>query len=161
MQQQNYYRYVALGIILIIGLGDILDGYLARKRGEVTKLGKYLDPIADKLVLVITCVLLSSDRFWPEPRFPDWIPAVIISRELFISLGIIAVIIIPKRKIEFSPSKLGRLSTFLQITAIAAVLLGNHLSLTILVVLWWLVAVAVIASTLNYTYKSVKQFWVN
>jgi len=157
VQHQDHYRYVALGMLLAIGLSDVLDGYLARKRGEITKFGKFLDPIADKLTLVIACVLLSSDKFWPEPRFPNWIPAIIISRELFFTLGIVAAFLIPKRKIVWSPDKLGRLTTFLQITAVIAVLLGNHLSLTILLIIWWLVVVVTFASTVNYTYRGVKQ----
>ena len=157
VQHQDHYRYVALGMLLAIGLSDVLDGYLARKRGEITKFGKFLDPIADKLTLVIACVLLSSDKFWPEPRFPNWISAIIISRELFFTLGIVAVFIIPKRKIVLRPDRLGRLTTFLQITAVIAVLLGNLLSLTILLILWWLVVVVTFASTVNYTYRGVKQ----
>lgn len=157
VQHRNYFRYIALGVLLAIGFSDILDGYLARKRGEITKFGKFLDPIADKLALIVACVFLSSDKFWPEPRFPNWIPAVIISRELFFSLGILAAFVIPKRKIEWSPDKLGRLTTFLQITAVVAVLLGNHLSLTILLILWWLVVITTFASTVNYTYRGVKQ----
>lgn len=157
VQHHNVYRYIALGTLLIIGLSDVLDGYLARKRGEITNFGKYLDPIADKLILIIACLLLSSDTLWPEPRFPNWLPAIIISRELFFSLGLIAAFIILKRKIECRPNKLGRLTVFLQITAIIAVLLGNHLPLTTLFILWWLVAVITSISAVYYTYSAVKK----
>ncbi|ODS32065.1 MAG: CDP-diacylglycerol--glycerol-3-phosphate 3-phosphatidyltransferase [Candidatus Scalindua rubra] len=144
-------------MILIIGLSDVLDGYLARKRGEITKFGRYLDPIADKLLLIVACLFLSSDKFWSGPTFPIWVLIIIISRELYFSLGIIAVFITVKRKIKWQPSKLGKLATFLQITAIVGVLLGNHLSLNTLFVLWWIVAVVTLVSAVNYTYKGVKQ----
>jgi CDP-diacylglycerol--glycerol-3-phosphate 3-phosphatidyltransferase len=146
-----------LGTLLIIGLSDVLDGYLARKRGEVTNFGKYLDPIADKLLLLIACFLLSSDKLWPEPRFPDWVLAIIVSREVFFSLGLIAAFLILKRKIKCRPSKLGKLTTFLQITAIIAVLLGNHLSLTTLFILWWLAAIITSISAVYYTYRAVRK----
>ncbi len=157
VQHQSIYRYVALGMLLIIGLSDILDGYLARKRGEITKLGKYLDPIADKLMLIVACLLLSSDKFWPEPRLPNWVPAIIICRELFISLGLLAAFIILKRKIEWHPNKLGKFTTFLQVTAIMAILIGNHLSFTTHITLWWLVAIVTFISAISYTYNGVKQ----
>ncbi len=93
VQHHDFYRYIALGVLLIIGVSDILDGYLARKMGETTNFGKYLDPIADKLLLVIACILLSSATLWPGPRFPVWVLVVILSRELFFSLGVIATFI--------------------------------------------------------------------
>lgn len=157
VQHHDFYRYIALGVLLIIGLSDILDGYLARKLGETTNFGKYLDPIADKLILIIACILLSSDKLWPEPRFPVWLLAVIVSRELFFSLGIIATFTIVKRRITWQPSKLGKLTTFLQITAIIAVLLGNHISLDTFLILWFLVAGVTLLSAINYTYIGVKQ----
>ncbi len=144
-------------MILIIGLSDVLDGYLARKRGEVTKFGRYLDPIADKLLLIVACLFLSSDKFWSGPTFPIWVLIIIIGRELYFSLCIIATFITVKRKIKWQPSKLGKLATFLQITAIVGVLLGNYISLNTLLVLWWIVAVVTLVSAVNYTYKGVKQ----
>jgi CDP-diacylglycerol--glycerol-3-phosphate 3-phosphatidyltransferase len=157
VQHHDFYRYIALGVLLIIGVSDILDGYLARKRGETTNFGKYLDPIADKLILIIACILLSSDKLWSGPIFPQWVLVVIISREMFFSLGIIATFTIIKRKITWQPNKLGKLTTFLQITAIIAVLLGNHISLDTLLILWCLVAAVTLLSAVNYTYIGVKQ----
>ena len=157
VQHNDFYRYIALGVLLIIGLSDILDGYLARKMGETTNFGKYLDPIADKLLLIIACILLSSDTLWPGPRFPVWVLVVIISREMFFSLGVIATFTIVKRRITWQPNKLGKLTTFLQITAIIAVLLGNHISLDTLIILWCLVATVTLMSAINYTYIGVKQ----
>src|SRR3972149_586895 len=69
VQHNNHYRYICLFIMLIIGLSDALDGYVARKRNEMTNLGRYLDPFADKLVLVISCIILSSDRISMVPTF--------------------------------------------------------------------------------------------
>ena len=82
VQNHNFYRYIALGVLLVIGLSDVLDGYLARKRGEITTFGKYLDPAADKLLLLIACFLLSSDKLWSGPIVPVWVLAGIVSREV-------------------------------------------------------------------------------
>ena len=157
VQHHDFYRYIALGVLLIIGVSDILDGYLARKMGETTNFGKYLDPIADKLLLVIACILLSSATLWPGPRFPVWVLVVILSRELFFSLGVITAFVTVRRRITWQPSKLGKLTSFLQIMAIIAVLLGNHISLDTLLILWFLVAAVTLMSAINYTYMGVRQ----
>ena len=157
VREQSFYRYISLGMLLIIGLSDVLDGYLARRRGETTQFGKYLDPIADKLTLIIACVLLSSDKLWPEPRFPNWVPAIIICRELLISLDFIVAFIILKRNVEWCPSRLGRLAVFLQITAIMAILVGNNLPLAAHMALWWSAAAVTMISAVCYTYRGAKQ----
>ena len=157
VQHHNFYRYIALAMLVVIGLSDLLDGYLARKRGEITTLGKYLDPAADKLLLLIACFLLSSDKLWSGPIVPVWVLAVIVSREILFSLGMLAVFVTIKRKIKWQPNKLGKLTTFLQISAIIAVLLGNHISLHTLAILWCVVAAVTLLSAVNYTYLGVRQ----
>lgn len=137
VQHHNHYRYVCLFIMLVIGLSDMLDGYLARKRNETTNLGKYLDPVADKLVLVVSCIILSSDRIWPEPRFPNWIPAVIVCRDLLLVLGTVALLLITGR-MDCQPMALGKAATGLQIVAIISVLIGNHIPLPALIIIWWM-----------------------
>ncbi len=156
VQHEGFYRYVALGIILAIGVSDLLDGYLARKRGEVTKFGVFIDPIADKLILVVACILLSSDKLWPEPRLPNWVTAIIISRELFYSLGLIGALIFLKRKIVLCANKLGKFTAFMQVTVIVAVLLGNHLPLSTLITLCCFMSVVTLVSAVNYAYRGIE-----
>ena len=156
VQHEGFYRYVALGIILTTGVSDILDGYLARKRGEVTKFGLFIDPIADKLILVAACLLLSSDKLWPEPRLPNWAAAIIISREIIHSLGLIGALIFLKRKIVLCANKLGKFTTFMQVTVIMAVLLGNHFPLSTLITLCCFVSAVTLISAVNYLYRGIE-----
>lgn len=156
VQHNNYYRYICLFIMLLIGLTDILDGYVARKRNETTNLGKYLDPLADKLVLMISCIILSSDHLWPEPRFPNWIPAVIVCRDILLMCGAIALILM-KGRMDCQPTMLGKASTSLQIIAIMSVLIGNLVPLVALVAIWWTTVVFTFTSGLLYMYRGVKQ----
>ncbi|MCF6157113.1 MAG: CDP-alcohol phosphatidyltransferase family protein [wastewater metagenome] len=156
VQHNNHYRYACLFIMLLVWFSDMLDGYVARRRNETTNLGKYLDPFADKLVLMISCVILSSDRIWPEPRFPNWIPTVIVCRDLFLILGTAALIIITGR-MNCQPTILGKASTGLQIIAVLSVFVGNHIPLPALVAIWWTAIVFTFASGLLYMYKGVKQ----
>jgi CDP-diacylglycerol--glycerol-3-phosphate 3-phosphatidyltransferase len=142
--------------MMLIGLSDMLDGYFARKRNEITNLGRYLDPVADKLVLMVSCIILSSDHIWPEPRFPNWITAVIVCRDLVLMVGTIALLIITGR-MDCQPIMLGKVTTGLQIIAIISVFLGNHIPLTFLIAIWWLVVILTFISGLLYMYRGVKQ----
>ena len=142
--------------MIMIGLSDMLDGYFARRRNEITNLGRYLDPVADKLVLMVSCIILSSDQVWPEPRFPNWIMTVIVSRDLVLMFGTVALLIITGR-MDCQPTMLGTAATAFQIIAIISVIMGNLIPLTVLVAIWWLVVILTFTSGLLYIYRGVKQ----
>ncbi len=156
VQHHNHYRYACLFIMMVIGLSDIMDGYFARKRNEITNLGRYLDPVADKLVLIISCIILSSDRIWPEPRLPAWISAVIVCRDLFLIFGTVALLLITGR-MECQPTTLGKAATGLQIIAIVSVIMGDHIPLPVLITIWWTTVIITFISGLLYMYRGVKQ----
>ncbi len=88
-------RLIAFVVFLVAAFSDLWDGHLARSRGLITDLGKLLDPVADKVLLVATFVpfyLLSHGSPtggpfpWPTGVFPLWIMLLIFGRELFITL---------------------------------------------------------------------------
>lgn len=113
----QYGEYFAAAIFIIAALTDSLDGYLARRWKQVTKLGIILDPLADKLL--VTAALISLVEL---QSLPGWIAIVIIGREFAVS-GLRALkaeegIIIPA-------SKLGKIKTIIQIVAIILLLLQN------------------------------------
>jgi CDP-diacylglycerol--glycerol-3-phosphate 3-phosphatidyltransferase len=74
------WQYISWTIFFILGLSDILDGKLARSRGAVTELGKFLDPVADKFMLGTAMISLSILE-----RMPWWITAVILTHSTSIS----------------------------------------------------------------------------
>ena len=82
-----YSTYVGLGIFILASLTDFMDGYLARSRNLVTDFGKFMDPLADK-VLVVTAMLW----FTQTGRMPAWAVAIVIFREFAVSgMRLIAV----------------------------------------------------------------------
>ena len=121
--EHDYLRFVALGIFGLAVLSDAIDGYLARVLKQRTTLGTFLDPIADKLLLVAAFISLSMANNLPASlRLPPWVPIIVVSRDVIIVLGAI-VIFLMSGGIKISPSPLGKTTTFFQMATIISVLL--------------------------------------
>src|SRR5690606_30917009 len=124
--QSVTWRLVATVIFAVAAVSDQVDGHLARSRGLVTDLGKILDPIADKALVGAALVLL----WWPLGELPWWVPAVILVRELGITvmrMGMLRYAVMPA-------SRGGKIKTVLQIAAILLFLLPlDHLHASVLV----------------------------
>jgi CDP-diacylglycerol--glycerol-3-phosphate 3-phosphatidyltransferase len=108
---------VAAVIFILAAATDGLDGYIARKRGQVTVLGKFMDPLADKLL--VSAALISLVELGDVPA---WIAWVILSREFAVT-GIRAIAAADGTVI--SASKLGKIKTVTQVIAISAILLHD------------------------------------
>jgi CDP-diacylglycerol--glycerol-3-phosphate 3-phosphatidyltransferase len=116
------YRWAALAVFLTVALTDALDGWLARRRNEVSDLGRLLDPVADKLLVVSSLVLLTRPGLSElQPQFPVWFTVLLISRDVFLVAGGAAVYA-TGRKLRVTPARSGKLATLLTLAAIAAVL---------------------------------------
>ena len=122
-----YQRFVlALGVFVLAGVTDGLDGLLARRFNQKSQLGTILDPIADKLMLVTSVVVLSMRSVFPQPLpshlpVPFWVTVAVISRDVFILVGAAAINIVTGFR-GFRPSMLGKINTTVQIFAIAAII---------------------------------------
>jgi cardiolipin synthase len=122
-----YQRFVlALGVFVIAGLTDGLDGLLARRFDQQSQLGTVLDPIADKLMMVTAFIVLSMRSVFPQPLpghlpVPFWVTVAVISRDVFIVVGAAAINMMTGFR-GFRPSWLGKLNTTVQIVAIAAIM---------------------------------------
>lgn len=116
----------ALMVFMLAGVTDGLDGLLARRFDQRSQLGSILDPIADKLLLVTSFIVLSMPSISPHPRpshfpVPFWVTTSVISRDIFIIVGAVAINIVTGFR-GFRPSWPGKVSTLVQIVAITCVL---------------------------------------
>jgi len=107
---------VALILLLVSGVTDVLDGFLARVLNQQTVLGAYLDPIADKALMISCFVTLSVKKF-----IPGWLSVIVISRDCIILLGV-SVLTMLSVPFRIKPVLLSKLTTFIQIVTILAVL---------------------------------------
>lgn len=113
----------ALVIFVLAGASDAVDGLLARHLGMRSLLGAYLDPIADKALLVTAYVVLT----WPNPgavTIPLWLTVLALSRDLLIVLVALTLYLAADVR-SFPPSLLGKITTFLHIVTVGMVLFAN------------------------------------
>jgi cardiolipin synthase len=108
----------ALGVFVCAGVTDALDGAIARLTHTKTTLGAYLDPAADKLLLVSAFIALGFMH-----AVPRWLVVIVISRDVLIVLGYFFLFMFTQRMMEVRPSVAGKLSTFLQLCVVALALL--------------------------------------
>jgi cardiolipin synthase len=124
-----YQKFVwALAAFVVAGITDGLDGLLARRFQQQSELGRILDPIADKMMLVTSFVVLSMRGVFPTPLpkhlpVPFWVTITVISRDIFILVAAAAINMVSGFR-AFRPSFLGKVSTVVQIVAVAAVILA-------------------------------------
>ena len=115
---------MALTVFVLAGATDLLDGLVARKFGQRTSLGRFLDPLADKLLMVGALVVLSLENPALEVRIPHWLTLSVVGRDLILGIGALSTYVFSGTK-AFPPSMLGKLSTLAQFTTILAVLVDN------------------------------------
>jgi CDP-diacylglycerol--glycerol-3-phosphate 3-phosphatidyltransferase len=113
-------RFATIAIFLTAALSDGIDGWIARRYRLKSPLGAILDPIADK-GLMLTAIITLSVTSWPY-ELPLWYPVLVIARDVMIVTGV-GVIRLLNDRVEIRPSLLGKTSTFLQMFAVAVVML--------------------------------------
>jgi CDP-diacylglycerol--glycerol-3-phosphate 3-phosphatidyltransferase len=149
-------RYASVGIFLVMAVSDALDGLLARSRGQVTRLGAFLDPTADKLLITCACLLLASSRSGVEGfLLPPTVVVLIIGKDLILLIGFIILYLLTSR-VRIVPELIGKTATCLQLTMVAAILLAPEISrflpgwIWVLRTLWWSAAATAVVTTLLY-----------
>jgi cardiolipin synthase (CMP-forming) len=152
----QYHRYdIALVVLIVAGLTDGLDGILARTLNQKTALGAYLDPIADKLLLSSSFVVLALNR-----KISWWLATLVLSRDVLL-LTSAAVILVVIGYRPFPPSIFGKLTTALQILLVFSVVLLEvadwHWLLVFRIVLGYVVAGLTVFSGFHYSIVVARQ----
>jgi cardiolipin synthase (CMP-forming) len=118
----------ALVVFVFAGITDGLDGLIARVTGQKTSLGAFLDPMADKLLLVTTFIVLTlpANVTGLVNRFPLWLTVLIISRDVGIVLTVAIVNLVVGHR-TFPPSMYGKIATGVYVVTVVMVMYFNYL----------------------------------
>ena len=141
---------------IMAALTDALDGFLARTLGQQTDLGAYLDPIADKALLISSFVTLSVLHV-----IPGWLTVIVISRDIIILLGI-AMLSMMSISVNIRPTVVSKITTAIQLSTVLVVLsdrcFPGYIHQTWLMALYGTTAFFTIISGLNYMIRGQKLF---
>ena len=142
----DYVDYIALGIFIIASLTDMLDGKIARKYNLVTNFGKFMDPLADKLLVCSALICLIE-----LGRIPAWIVIIIISREFIISgFRLVAA----DNRVVIAASYWGKFKTTFQMIMVC-LMIANIEALAILTqIVMWVAVVLTVVSLVDYLVKN-------
>src|SRR6059058_5966119 len=120
----------ALSTFVAAGITDVLDGVIARRFGQKTSIGAALDPIADKLLMTTSILILSLPQMEFHTTIPRWLMIVIICRDGFILLVSLIVVLMVGWRV-FTPSPYGKASTVMQVLMVLAVLYVDWKHITV------------------------------
>ena len=155
------YGYLGWALIVFAtaGLTDALDGLIARWSGQKTSLGAWLDPMADKLLLVTTFVVLTMPGLGLANRLPIWLTVLIISRDVLIVLTV-AIVNLAVGPRTFRPTIYGKIATATYIvTAVVAMLFNyrGHYSVVVDLCVYASLAITLV-SGLHYMWHAARLF---
>ncbi len=143
------YQFLTAFLFLAAAVTDTLDGYFARSRGLVTTLGKFLDPLADKLLIVTVLIALI-----PARGVPVWMVIVIVGREIAVT-GLRGIAI--SQDIIISASTLGKYKTVFEVASISFLILnGDYFFINFYLVgmiLLWVALIIAVLSGISYFRK--------
>jgi cardiolipin synthase len=150
---QGHYRQ-ALIVFILAGLSDLADGLIARWWQQKSRLGSYLDPLADKLLMSTSFVTLSISRL-----IPSWLTVMVISRDVILGLGAL-ILRLTDYPLVIKPSLAGKWTTTVQLLTVGLVLLAKaklwHLPPGILTAFFYITGGLTAFSGIHYIYGGLK-----
>ena len=138
----------ALLVFMTAGATDALDGLIARRAGQRTSLGAWLDPMADKLLLVTTFIVLTLPTIPLTNRLPLWLTVTVISRDVVI-IGVVAIVNLAVGPRTFRPSFLGKATTAAFILTSVVIMYFNYreeMSLLVDIGIWLSLTLTILSS---------------
>jgi len=145
------YQY-ALLIFAVASVTDLLDGYVARLKNQVTYFGEILDPVADKFFLITSFVLLSNSGLTPK-----WLTIIVISKDLIVITGSIILYFVTNQ-LKVTPSIWGKYASACQFILIGLVLLSLNIKGVVIIPTLIFIAIAILTSIagIHYVYLGLK-----
>ena len=146
--ENRTFRMIALALFIIASLTDLLDGKIARKYNLVTNFGKFMDPLADKLLVCSALICLIELN-----ALPAWMVIVIISREFIISgFRLIA----SDNRVVIAASYWGKFKTTFQMVSVVLLILDIPALAFVTTICVWIALLLTIVSLVDYIYKNHK-----
>jgi cardiolipin synthase len=154
----NGQAVAALAAFAAAGITDALDGYIARTSGQQSRLGAYLDPIADKMLLMSAYVVLAIPGAHAGAPIPVWVTVLVIARDVIIlALAVVFYLALGTRR--FQPNLLGKVNTIVQVVVAIGILASGVWRELIPIASWlpYVVAASTTASGVSYVFQRVVQ----
>ncbi len=142
----EYVDYIALAIFIIASLTDLIDGKIARKYNLVTNFGKFMDPLADKLLVCAALIALTE-----MGRIPSWVVIVIISREFIIS-GFRTIA--SDNGVVIAASYWGKFKTTFQMIMVCLMIANIEALSFVTAIVMWIALVLTVVSLVDYLWKN-------
>jgi len=156
------FRYIALGLFVVMAVSDGVDGYLARKYKQATRLGAFLDPMGDKMLMASALLLLASKRACVQGfDLPDWVVVLVIGKDLFLLMGFI-IVYFTTMEVRVVPAYIGKVATVLQLLLVIGILIAPEVSkvmgqwIWVLRFFWWSAAITATVATLIYIWQGIR-----
>ena len=153
VQQWWAARWVGLAVFAVMAVSDALDGFLARRLDAHTVLGKFLDPVADKLLVLSAVVTLATESASVVGKIvPNWVVVAVVGKEVVVVLGFVLIYLATGRMC-LQPRPSGKICTVLQFAMVVSILLWPNLPGPLRYLpdlLWWLVTALAAISAADY-----------
>jgi len=150
-QEQEWERVLACAVFAIAAISDAVDGYIARRYHQKSELGVFLDPLADKLLLVSSFVILT----WLQV-IPLWLMILVLTRDVVILAGYLVIYFV-STPIEVNPTPVGKLNTFLEMLTIGLALVTlarpDMTMASVNLATWYFTAATITISGVHYVYS--------
>lgn len=167
MQDANWTpwaRYGALATFILVALSDALDGYLARRQHTETHLGRFLDPLADKLLITVAVIILAlPSTSVPTAQLPKIVVVLILGKDLYAVIGFMALYLISNQVVIIT-TPVSKLCTAVQSIMIPALLIAPEFQAAwpgyriVLQVFFWTVGVLAMLTAIEHTRRGSRYF---
>jgi cardiolipin synthase len=148
---------MALLVFVLAGITDSLDGAIARLTNTRTTLGAYMDPLADKMLILSAFIAFAS-----MDVIPRWLTVVVISRDVIILLGYLSLFLLTQRLMEIRPSAISKAATFFHLVTVSVVLLSlwheGHPSQGVRSSLFAVTGIVTAVSGFHYIYRGLRWY---